>query len=199
MPRAHGATIPVYRAMASTGNISLARNGLAALEVLRRNVYSLTEEDLDVLAKWPGWGPLAPAFDPEPPSGWGEISEQLADLLDSEAYDDAKLCVDNSFYTPVPIARAMFEALSFTGIGEQATKSRVRALEPGCGSGVFMGAAPEGWHIEWTGIEADKTSAAIASALHPGSRIVRARLEKTSLPADSFDLAIGNVPFSSPE
>ena len=197
VPRAHGATIPVYRTMASTGNISLARNGLAALEVLRRNVYSLTEEDLDVLAKWPGWGPLAPAFDPEPPSGWGEISEQLADLLDSEAYDDAKLCVDNSFYTPAPMVAAMFEALSFTGIGEQATKSRVRALEPGCGSGVFMGAAPEGWHIEWTGIEADKTSAAIASALHPESRIVRARLEKTSLPADSFDLAIGNVPFSS--
>ena len=71
-----------------------------------------------------------------------------------------------------------------------------QALEPGCGSGLFIAAAPNGLPLRWTGVERDPTSAQIAALLHPGARIVTAPLERVSLPPCGFDAAVGNVPFA---
>ncbi len=66
-------------------------------------------------------------------------------------------------------------------------------LEPGCGSGNFIGFAPPGAHI--TGVELDPVTAGIAAALYPQARILAESFADTREPDGSHDLAIGNVPF----
>jgi N12 class adenine-specific DNA methylase len=68
-------------------------------------------------------------------------------------------------------------------------------LEPGCGSGNFLGFAPDG--VRLVGVELDPTTAAIARHLY-GSRatIHTAAFEQAPLAEDTFDLVIGNVPFA---
>lgn len=53
--------------MASTGNVAMARQGIRALETLTTvDNRTASEAEREVLRQWPGWGPLAPAFDPTP-------------------------------------------------------------------------------------------------------------------------------------
>lgn len=182
--------------MASTGNRFLALKGIAALEVLTSLVQDPTVEQREILSRWPGWGPLAPAFDPEPDQWWGALNQKLVGLLDDGAYLAAAECVDNAFYTSAAVVDLVFGLLAKTGFDKHAPGG-ARILEPGCGSGRFMARTPAGWDVAWTGVESDPTSAAIARALHPDAEIIAAPLERVSLVDDSFDAAIGNVPFSS--
>ena len=81
----------------------------------------------------------------------------------------------------------------WTTLGELGfTKGRV--LEPGCGSGVFIGFALEG--AEMVGVELDATTAGVADHLY-GARaeIHEGSFETFVEPDGSFDTVIGNVPF----
>ena len=71
----------------------------------------------------------------------------------------------------------------------------VRVLEPGCGSGNFIGFAPPGARL--TGVELDQTTAEIAKHLY-GARatIEAAGFEELRVEDGAFDLVIGNVPFA---
>ena len=66
-------------------------------------------------------------------------------------------------------------------------------LEPGCGSGNFIGFAPPGARV--TGVELDPVTAAIAAVLHPQAQILAESFADTRDPDGVYDLAIGNVPF----
>ena len=68
-------------------------------------------------------------------------------------------------------------------------------LEPGCGSGHFIGFAPTAVDIDWTGVELDPTSAQIAQLLYPQADIRTEGFEQTALADGSIDLVVGNVPF----
>jgi N12 class adenine-specific DNA methylase/SAM-dependent methyltransferase len=177
-----------------TGEITLARRGLAALELLTSLPEDTTEvdgEQRQVLAGWGGWGPLAKALGPPGDTPWRDLRDRAQAALSWQALDTAKNACDTAFYTPPTVARAMWDlvaGLGFTG---------GRVLEPGCGSGRFITHTPPGLECEWTGIEADQVSAEIARLLHPDATVVHGRLEKTPLREGSFDLVIGNVPFSS--
>ena len=67
-------------------------------------------------------------------------------------------------------------------------------LEPGCGSGNFIGLAPPG--AEMLGVELDPVTAGIAARLYPDAEIRCESFADTRLPEGHFDLVIGNVPFS---
>jgi SAM-dependent methyltransferase len=70
-----------------------------------------------------------------------------------------------------------------------------RVLEPGCGSGNFIGFAPEGCRL--VGVELDPVTAGVARHLYGARADVRSgRFEDFTAPDASFDLAIGNVPFA---
>jgi hypothetical protein len=69
-------------------------------------------------------------------------------------------------------------------------------LEPGCGSGHFIGFA-EGRGAEMIGVERDPTSARIAQALYPDADIHNVEFQRFDL-ADPVDAVIGNVPFAEP-
>ena len=75
--------------------------------------------------------------------------------------------------------------LGFTG-GE--------VLEPGSGAGTFIGFAPESARL--TGVELDPLTASISRGLYPDANIRTESFADTPVKRNSFDLAIGNVPFS---
>ena len=70
-----------------------------------------------------------------------------------------------------------------------------RVLEPGCGSGNFIGLAPDG--AAMTGVELDPVTAGIAAALYPDAQIRAESFAGTRLPSECFDAVAGNVPFAS--
>ncbi|MFP5375303.1 MAG: methyltransferase domain-containing protein [Acidimicrobiia bacterium] len=164
---------------------------MAALEVLDRlgpgGVAS--SADQAVLARWSGWGALPQVFD-EDDERFAQARAQARRLLGGEAgWAAARRTTLNAHYTPAEVAGAIWravEALGFTGGA---------VLEPGCGSGTFLGLAPGGCRL--VGVEADPATAAVARHLY-GARaeIVAGRLEDYAVPAGSFDLVIGNVPFA---
>src|SRR5699024_932210 len=66
-------------------------------------------------------------------------------------------------------------------------------LEPGSGSGEFIGQAPE--PAQMVGDELDETTAKISSWLYPSAQIQAHGFEKTRFAEDSFNAVVGNVPF----
>jgi N12 class adenine-specific DNA methylase len=140
-----------------------------------------------VLARWSGWGAIPAVFDPIR-EDYAVERARLSELLGDSGFAAARRSTLNAHYTDAGIAAAMWsavQALGFTG-GE--------VLEPGCGSGTFVGLAPP--EARMTGVEVDPTTAAIAAALYPGARIVCESFADTRAPDGAFDLAIGNVPFA---
>ncbi|MHA3723792.1 helicase-related protein [Leucobacter sp. HY1910] len=169
-----------------------ARSSLAALALLHTlpDGADLTDADRATLAAWTGWGPLAPALSPAPAEEWADAADQLEELLSPEAYAAAAEICDTSFFTPPVVAEAAFALLVRSGF----TGGRV--LEPGCGSGAIMSAAPADLPVAWTGIDRDPTAARLAQLQHPDARIIAAPLEQHHFPTGSFDAVIGNVPFA---
>lgn len=68
-----------------------------------------------------------------------------------------------------------------------------RVLEPGSGSGTFIGMAPD--NADMVGVELDSTTAALSKYLYPNAVIRNESFARTNLPNGSFDMTIGNVPF----
>ncbi len=113
--------------------------------------------------------------------------EHLSGLLTEQELAAAARSTINAHYTDAALVQAMWAVagqLGFDG-GE--------VLEPGCGSGNFIGFAPSSVHM--TGVELEPVTAAIAAALYPGATIIPGSFAGTRTPEDSFDLVIGNVPF----
>jgi hypothetical protein len=67
-------------------------------------------------------------------------------------------------------------------------------LEPGVGSGTFIGMAPDS--AEMVGVELDPTTAAIAAALYPDATIRIESFADTPYRAGHFDATVGNMPFA---
>ncbi|MBX3196288.1 MAG: helicase [Microbacteriaceae bacterium] len=67
-------------------------------------------------------------------------------------------------------------------------------LEPGSGSGTFIGMAPESARM--VGVELDSTTAAISRRLYPHADIRAESFADTRFPRGHFDAAVGNVPFA---
>ena len=123
--------------------------------------------------------------------GWDEIGIDLEDAVGESDYASLARCTQYAHFTPEFIVRAIWSGLKRMGWRGG------RVLEPGIGTGLFAALMPEGLrdvsHV--TGIELDPVTARIARLLQPQARIVTADFARTELPS-SFDLAIGNPPFS---
>lgn len=145
----------------------------------------------ETAALWPGWGVVAPAFDSDATGGWRDLYDRLEDALPPAWMKTAAESLDTSFYTPPWLASTVWEMVVWSGF----TGGRV--LLPGVGAGVFVEQTPTVLDVDWTGVEIDHTTAAVAGARFPDLTIQRTPIEKADLPTNGFDLAIGNVPFAS--
>jgi N12 class adenine-specific DNA methylase len=168
---------------------------LAALRVLhacRDGGRSASGEEQAVLARWSGWGAIPQVFDERDDRYLTERAE-LRELLGSEAaWAAARRTTINAHYTSAPVVDAMWQTVGRLGLPDEA-----RGLEPGCGSGNFLGFAPPG--VSMVGVELDPTTAGIARLLYatdPSTVVHNVGFEEYVDDA-GFDVAIGNVPFAS--
>ncbi|MFV8161115.1 methyltransferase domain-containing protein [Mycobacterium sp. 134] len=173
------------------GKLRLARQAVAAVRTVAE-LGGAAPDDLqrEKLEAFPGWGPVAKLFDPDPTGAWAK----LIDDLDESASDDmtgAGRVVDTSFFTPPELIASIYNLLRTAGFAGGTV------LDLGCGSGRFLRHAPTDLPIRLTGVDVDPTSVKIARALHPGHTFILGELQKVSLPHKRFDVAVGNIPFSS--
>lgn len=175
----------------SKGAARLARQAIeAARTIAEMDMGAPDECQRATLEAFPGWGPVAKLFDPQPNGVWAGLADELDDVA-GEAMAKAARVVDTSFFTPADLVGHIYGVLRAAGF----TAGSV--LDLGCGTGGFLRHAPADMDISLTGVEADPISAQIAKALHPGATIITGELHKVSLPHGRFDAAVGNVPFSA--
>lgn len=165
------------------------KNNLAAIRLVKKldaEKRVPTAEEKDILAKYVGWGGLPDVFE-EKHTAYAELKE----LLTEEEYDSARSSVLTAFYTDPQIIRGMYEVLERIGFDGG------KVLEPSCGIGTFIGCMPESMRAnsEVHGVELDTITGKIAKYLYPQSDIQICGYEKTDYKDNTFDLAIGNVPF----
>ena len=142
---------------------------------------------MDTLRGYSGWGGCADAFSDKPE--WRTIRDAIEQALTPEEYAQARASTLTAYYTPGPVVKAMWDALD---IGP----TPIQVLEPGCGTGNFMAGIPDDVAAHVSGVELDPISARIAAALNPYATILNADLADCTIQQGSFDLAIGNVPYS---
>ena len=154
------------------------------------------EESDEILRKYSGWGGLQEYFAPNGKQQNSYNAKQLREILTDEEYEACRATVTDAHYTPQFIVDAMYQAIKTMGLSEDA-----RILEPSCGTGNFISRMPAGiGNGGVVGVEIDPITAEMARFLHNGDsrvQIVNSGFERTDLPNNSFDLAIGNVPFGN--
>ena len=168
------------------------KNNVEAIKLLKRleseNRLANSEEQ-EVLSKYVGWGGLSKTFDKKA-DDWKEEYNELLKLLTPTEYENAIASTRTAFYTPPIVISAMYEALSNMGF------KKGNILEPSCGTGNFIGRLPEEMaDSKIYGVELDSISGRIAKQLYQKSNIAIQGFEETTFPDNSFDIAIGNVPF----
>jgi len=182
----------------TSGAKAQARALLAAIRTLQgieQAQRPATPEDRQVLARFPGFGPVALGIFPDPVTGhykdatWQRLGDELRTLLTPEDYASARRTTFTAFYTSPVVIQAMHAALWHLGVPAEAT-----VLEPGCGIGHFITHAPAG--MRFIGVELDRLSGRIARVLHPGHDIRIEHFRDTRLPEDHIDGVLGNVPFA---
>jgi DNA primase catalytic core len=143
-----------------------------------------TAEQRAVLARWSGWGSFGQLFDKDE---YAADRAELQRLLTPEQYMAARRSTTNAHYTDGMLAASIWDGLQRLGFdgGE--------VLEPGCGSGHFIGLAPDS--AVMTGVEREPVSAAIAAALYPNATVVSGSFATIDATEGAWDAAVGNVPF----
>ncbi|WP_181059404.1 helicase [Pseudoclavibacter sp. AY1H1] len=118
---------------------------------------------------------------------WANEYAELRELLDDDAWTQARRTVLNAHYTSPEFTTAMWDGLRELGFDGG------RVLEPGSGLGTFIGTAPDGARM--TGVELDATTALISRLLQPQAEIRTGSFTDVRFPDGYFDATIGNVPF----
>ncbi|WP_018240821.1 helicase-related protein [Ensifer sp. BR816] len=124
-------------------------------------------------------------------AGWDELGSSLETAVTESDYSSLARCTQYAHFTPEFIIRAIWAGLLRLGWRGG------RVLEPGIGTGLFPALMPVDYrdNTHLTGVELDPVTARIVKLLQPRARIITGDFARTELPA-SFDLAIGNPPFS---
>src|SRR5579859_6797018 len=159
---------------------------LATLRGLQEAHRAASPDEQRILARWSGFGAVPGVFD-RTREDFAEARARLAELTSEDEYRDLRRTTLNAHYTHARYVELIWDALGQLGF------SGGRGLEPGCGSGNFIGLAPDG--AEMTGIERDPVTSAIAAALYPHAEIRAESFADTRIRAGYFDAAVGNVPF----
>src|SRR5208283_3752449 len=126
------------------------------------------------------------------PKGWETLGEELERLVSPGDLASLARVTQYAHFTPEFMVRAIWRAVHCLGF------SGGRVLEPGCGTGLFFALMPEALETKTTltAIEMDPITARIAKLLHPNARIRAEDFTKARI-AETYDLVIGNPPFSS--
>ncbi|MFJ3519831.1 DEAD/DEAH box helicase family protein [Streptomyces sp. NPDC090131] len=178
------------------------------VQQLEREGRPATGEEQAALARWSGWGALKQVFtvrppDPGPETGREEqraagrwlalepVRKQVRELLSDAEWADARRNLLNAHYTDAGLVDAVWGAVRRLGFDGG------RVLEPGSGSGNFIGLVPQDTAVpvRMTGVEVESNTAALAQHLYPDAEIITAPFEDVTLADGAFDAVVGNVPY----
>lgn len=164
-------------------------NNIAAIKTLKTIESEnrlATPDEQEILAKYVGWGGLSECFVDR-----HHANAQLRHNLTDEEYAAARESTMTAFYTPPVVMQSMYKKLSDMGF------EGGRILEPSCGVGSFIGTMPEEMQrgSDIHAVELDSISGRIAQKLYPAVDVQVKGFEKTRFGDNSFDVAVGNVPF----
>lgn len=165
-------------------------DNITAIKTLKQieseNRFASPEEQ-EILSQYVGWGGFADYFD-ERHSKYNELKSVLTD----EEYAAARSTTLNAHYTSPVIIKEMYTALSNMGFTEG------NILESSCGIGNFMGLIPDKMsNSKFYGVEIDDLTGRIAKQLYQKNEIIIDGFENTKFNDNTFDVAIGNVPFGN--
>lgn len=163
------------------------QDNIAAIKTLKQletENRTATPEEQEILSKYTGWGGMAKVFE----LGNSHYDE-VKGLLTSDEYAAARKSAMSAFYTSPVIIKEIYSKLSDMGF------SKGKLLEPSCGVGNFIGMIPQDMQAKITGIELDSLTGRIAKKLYPEAQIQICGFENSNLKSESFDVAVGNVPF----
>ena len=139
------------------GAVTRVRANLAAVRMVRAlqaQGRRATPDEQTVLARWSGWGAVPEALD-ERREDFAWARAQLAQLLSPDELRAATRNTLNAHYTDLSLVQPIWKAVARLGF----TAGPV--LEPGCGSGNFLAAAPAGAQL--VGVELEPITAAVAA------------------------------------
>ena len=179
------------------GPVHKARDNIRVIELVRQieaEGRPATKAEQDELALYVGWGGLKGVF-PDSEGGFAqgfkEVGERLRELLADTEYSTARRSIQYAHYTSETIVRGMWTAAERLGFHGG------RVFEPGMGIGNFAGFMPGdlAGKVDYSGLELDHITTRIARLLYPQHGVRRDDFTRSPLPADTYDLAIGNPPF----
>ncbi len=156
-----------------------------------------TADEQEVLSRFTGFGAseLAQSLFRRPGEafrpGWEDLGTELEQLVTPEQMAGLARATQYAHYTPEYIVRAIWGAVTRMGFAGGTV------LEPGCGTGLFLALMPDSLvgKTSATAIEMDPCTARIAALLHPDAWVRNEDFTKARI-AETFELAIGNPPFS---
>ncbi len=160
-------------------------DALKLLKQLEADDRMPTPKEQTVLGNYNGWGGLKEAFLDT------KMNKELRAVLTPEEYKAAQSTVNDAFYTPANIVRAVWKGVSRLGF----TGGRV--LDPSMGVGNFFGCMPRDMmkSSSLRGIEIDDLTSRLARMLYPSALVEHTGFEKAQLADNFYDLVISNIPF----
>lgn len=168
------------------------KRNLAAIRLLQnleQEKRLATKEEQEILVQYVGWGSMPMAFD-EKNTEWATEYGELKTVLNEEEYRAARASTLNAHYTSPVVIRAIYQVIENMGF------RKGNILEPSCGIGHFFGMLPESMkESRLYGVELDIITGRIAKQLYQNANISICGFEETKFNDNSFDVAIGNVPF----
>lgn len=176
-----------------TGAKTKFRNNITAIKILKQieaENRTATPEEQKQLSLYSGWGGLANAFASDNDKWENEYSE-LKELLTADEYTAARSSVLDAFFTDSVIIDSIYNVVQNAGF------KGGNILEPAMGIGNFFGRLPSDLreNSKLYGVEKDSLSGRIAQKLYPQADITIDGFENTRFNDNSFDVAIGNIPF----
>ena len=190
----HNFTITADENIGKGGAKTKYKDNVAAIKLLKQLEAEdrlATPEEQKVLARYVGWGGLAPVFSYGRDSAWESEKTELRELLTDEEYNAARGSTNNAHYTSPEVIKGVWDIIERLGF------KGGKVLEPSMGIGNFFGMMPEKLRSKSSlnGVELDSLTGRIAKQLYQKASVEITGYEQTKYPDDYFDLAISNVPF----
>lgn len=188
----HGKRGMEYAPKSVDARITANIEAIELAQKLLRSGEQATPRQMAVLRKFSGWGGLGKAFT-QSSWGWGEDTppKKLRKLLGNEAYQQAVMSANSSFYTPTYIIDSLWDIATQLGF------KGGNILEGSAGIGNILAQMPVeiSDRSDIHAVEIDNTAGGILSLLYPDAQVDIQGFEQTKIENGSVDLAITNVPF----
>ena len=188
----HGKRGMEYAPKSVDARITANIEAIELAQKLLRSGEQATPRQMAVLRKFSGWGGLGKAFTQ---SSWGRGEDtppkKLRKLLGNEAYQQAVMSANSSFYTPTHIIDSLWDIATQLGF------KGGNILEGSAGIGNILAQMPTeiSDRSDIHAVEIDNTAGGILSLLYPDAQVDIQGFEQTKIENGSVDLAITNVPF----